>query len=114
MFPIFHLKGYTASDPLDRLSTRQGILLHGAVIFVFAILLIYLIDDVFQLVFFKNFTWKVAEVLLFAGVYAPLFYFLRKSSSLLSYLLILLPLFLVDLYLEAHCERTIANPAIWN
>ncbi|MBK8954087.1 MAG: GMC family oxidoreductase [Saprospiraceae bacterium] len=114
MIPIFTMKGYTSVDPLDGLSNAKRTLLHMLVCTAFTILLIFLIDPVFKIVFFKNFCSQIAEVVLFGVIYAFIIVQIRKSSSLVHYFIIFLPLYIADLYLETHCMRSLEDKAIWN
>ncbi|NNE16751.1 MAG: hypothetical protein HKN51_17335 [Saprospiraceae bacterium] len=113
ILPI-NFKGFIKADPLDKFDGRTGLFIHMAVTLFFCVLLLYLIDPVLEIVFFKNNFIKVLEVVLFVGIYAPLIYSLRKSSSLLHYLLIFIPLFFCDILLESSCARSVADKALWN
>ena len=122
--PFFHVQGYTADDPLDKAPklVRFGIV--SAVNLVLSIGLLYLITDN-KVVRFNGFSvWGIAfspfatmvlEVIINCLVYAPIIVLLRKASSVYIYLVVLLPYFLLDLFIEHH-YRAAGRPdlALWN
>jgi len=114
MIPIFHLKGYKHADPLDALSKKSRTILHMSVCSIITILLLVLIGPVFKIVFFKCLAWQIAEVIMFGGLYAYIIVNTRKASSLFHYLIILIPLFITDIFLETHGARSLNDPSIWN
>lgn len=114
MLPIFNLRGFTGYDPLDELSARSRTLLHMLVCSCVTVLMIILIDSVFKIVFFKALIWQIAEVFMFGVLYAWIIINTRKSSSLFHFLIILVPLYIGDIYLETHCIRSLNDRAIWN
>ena len=114
MIPLFHLKGYRNADPLDALSKKSRTVLHMAVCSIVTTLLLVLIGPVFKIVFFKCFAWQIAEVIMFGGFYSYIIVNTRKASSLFHYLIILVPLFITDIYLETHGARSLEDPSIWN
>lgn len=114
MIPILYFSGFKANDPLDGLSARRRMLLHVLVCIVVSITMVIMIDSVFKIVFFAGVKWKIAEVFMFGVLYALIIINTRKSGSLFHFLIILIPLYLGDIYLEAHCLRTQTDKAIWN
>ncbi|MVM39351.1 hypothetical protein GO730_20220 [Spirosoma sp. HMF3257] len=112
MLPPFNLKGYTASDPLDRVSPRTGLLVLMGVTALITCLLLYFIVYQFNLVAFQSKWVMLAEVVGYTFLIAPVVFFLRKSSSVVPYLLVFLPLYLLDLYIQAHF-RDLGKPALW-
>ena len=65
MPPLFNLKGYTKSDPLDRAPVHMQYILMMLVTAVMSVILVYAITDVFHLLEFKTFGVKVFEVVVF-------------------------------------------------
>lgn len=112
MIPLFTLKGYSKTDPLDLVGSRARYIIHILVTAVITGLLVYVIDDVLQIVKFKSLWVKVVEVVWFGFIFAPLLIALRKSSSVFLYLLILAPLYPFDLYLEHHVRP--CGAALWD
>ncbi len=110
---IFNFKGYTARDPLDKAPVFMQYLLMMIVTMIASILLVYAIIDVFGLLEFKTLGVKVLEVVVFTFIAAPLIVMLRKSSSLVLMLVIFLPLFIFDIYLQANI-RDKGEVALWS
>ncbi|MBK9109520.1 MAG: GMC family oxidoreductase [Saprospiraceae bacterium] len=114
MIPILNLRAYTAWDPLDGLSNVKRTILHMIVCSCITVSMIILIDSVFHIVFFKSLCWQIAEVFMFGVLYALIIINTRKSSSIFHFLIILVPLYIGDLYLETHYMRSFDERAIWN
>ncbi len=113
MTPLFSLRGQVGVDPLDRLPARGRYLLAIYVTLAMTAVLVLLITRVFDLVRFSS-TWVVvAEMVGFSLIAAPLVVAFRKSSSLIHYAIVLVPLYLLDLYLE-HRYRARGLRAIWD
>ncbi|MEO6695413.1 MAG: GMC family oxidoreductase N-terminal domain-containing protein, partial [Ignavibacteria bacterium] len=113
MPPIFNFKGYTKHDPLDKAPVIMQYAIMMLVTTIISILLVYAITDLFKLLEFKTFGVKVMEVLVFSLLTAPLIIVLRKSSSLILILIIFIPLFLFDLFLQANV-RDKGEIALWS
>jgi choline dehydrogenase-like flavoprotein len=113
MPPFFNIKGYTKPDPLDKAPVLMQYLLMMIVTCAASVLLVYAITDVFDLLEFQNFRIEVLEVVVFTFFFAPLIVFLRKSSSLVLMLVIFLPLFIFDIYLQANV-RDKGLVALWS
>lgn len=111
--PLINLKGYTEPDPLDRAPAKMKYILMMAVNLVISILLVYLITDVFKLLEFRSLGVKIFEVAVFTLLSAPLITALRKSSSLVLIIVILIPLFIFDIYLQANV-RDKGGIALWS
>ncbi|CAN5601394.1 hypothetical protein BH18THE1_BH18THE1_22700 [soil metagenome] len=112
MPPVLNLKGYIYPDPLDKAPVFMQYMLMMLVTCVASVILVYAITDVFHLLEFKNFGVKVFEVAVFTLIAAPLMVLLRKSGSLFLILIILIPLFIFDIYLQANV-RDYGNVALW-
>lgn len=78
-----------------------------------SVILVYAITDLFKLLEFKTFGVKVFEVVVFTFIAAPLVVIFRKSSSLFLILLIFIPLFIFDIYLQANV-RDKGHIALWS
>ena len=102
MPPLINIRGYTSKDPLDKAPVVMQYVLMMAVTLIASILLVYAITDYFKLLEFQTFGVKVTEVILFTFIFAPLVVMLRKSGSLVLMLVIFLPLFIFDIYLQAN------------
>ncbi|MEO8664007.1 MAG: hypothetical protein ABI462_00810, partial [Ignavibacteria bacterium] len=110
---LFNLKGYINPDPLDKTPAAMQYVLMMIVTCVMSVILVYIITDVFQLLEFKTFGVKVFEVIVFTLIAAPLVVMMRKSSSLVLILIIFIPLFIFDIYLQANV-RDNGNVALWS
>nr|MBP9191988.1 hypothetical protein [Ignavibacteria bacterium] len=102
MPPLFNLKGYTSGDPMDKAPVVMQYILMMLVSMIISVILVYAITDYFQLLEFQSFGVKVMEVVIFTLVFAPIMVIMRKSSSLVLMLVIFLPLFIFDIFLQAH------------
>lgn len=112
--PAFiNFKGYTKPDPLDKAPVVMQYVLMMIVTFIMSVLLVYAITDLFPLLEFKSFGVKVLEVVVFTFVAAPLVVLMRKSSSVVLILMIFLPLFIFDIFLQANF-RDKGQVALWS
>jgi choline dehydrogenase-like flavoprotein len=102
MPPLFNIKGYTSDDPIDKAPVVMQYILMMLVSMIISVILVYAITDYFQLLEFQSFGVKVMEVVIFTLVFAPIMVIMRKSSSLVLMLVIFLPLFIFDIFLQAH------------
>ena len=112
MVRSFNLRGYTDFDPLDFMPPARRAALAIAVTAGVAIILVILIAHVFLVVEFIGPWFEYVEVAGFALVAAPLVLWLRKSSSILITLVILVPLLLADLFQQGNL-RDVGQPALW-
>ena len=97
---FLNFKGYTKSDPLDKAPPVMQYIPMMTVTFIVSVVLIYLITDVFKLFEFRSFGVKVLEVSVFTIIAVPVITALRKSGSPVLILLIFIPLFIFDIYLQ--------------
>lgn len=79
---------------------------------LFTIGLVILITQVWKVVELSGPGAYVAEVLIFAGIIAPSVTAFRKSTSLFHFAIVLVPLWLVDMWLEHHV-RMQGQRAVW-
>ncbi len=125
MAKFLNIKGYIWPDPLDKAPGVAKYLLLMLVNLVLTILLVYgethlkiVQINGFTLFghFFPPFATKSIEVLSNCLIFAPLMILARKCSSLIPYLIIFIPYFLLDLFLESHyrCCNQNSNLALWN
>ncbi len=125
MAKFLNIKGYIWPDPLDKAPGVAKYLLLMLVNLVLTILLVYgethlkiVQINGFTLFghFFPPFATKSIEVLSNCLIFAPLMLLARKCSSLIPYLIIFIPYFLLDLFLESHyrCCNQNSNLALWN
>ena len=121
---FFNLHGFIANDPLDKAPVFIRFVLLGTVNLVLTIFLIYLITNNaiisfngFELGGFKfpPFATMVLEVFMNGIVYSSLIVLLRKASSVYHFLIVFIPYFLLDLFIEHHFRQT-GHPelALWN
>lgn len=102
MISIVNFRGYRGEDPLDHISTKNMFVVQMLVTAVATIIKMHYTAEVWRIVDIP-WTWvKVLEVVSYAGIIAPTVVMLRKSSSIIHYLVYLIPLYLLDLYLEAN------------
>jgi choline dehydrogenase-like flavoprotein len=113
MISPFNVRGYDSLDPLDFVPLPARTALAMGVTGIVSLLLVYVITDVIHVVTFIGLWFEIVEVAGFALLAAPLTLWLRKSSSLVPYAIITLPLMLTDLYLQAH-YRDLGIPALWD
>src|SRR4051812_6841882 len=110
MITLLNLRGYVAPDPLDKASRKVQTLLIIGVNLVLTIGLLYFISG--KIVYFHGFplfgrqlgykATMILEVLINCLVFSPLIVRVRKTSSFIPYLIVLLPYFLMDLWIESH------------
>jgi hypothetical protein len=109
----FYLRGFPGNDPLDNLASRVRLALVILITGVVSAVLVYVISDVFPLIDFHGWRMKLAEIAGF-GLIVPLIVLpIRRSSSLVITLLITLPLYALDLFLQSH-YRDHGRPALWD
>jgi hypothetical protein len=107
---LFGFRGYSAPDPLDRANGFRKYLILILVNLALTAVLLWLISD--KIVHFNGFTIHnrhfpatatvVLEFIANGIIFSSLIIFLRKCSSLVHYAIVLIPYFLMDLYIEAH------------
>src|SRR5271169_4329696 len=102
MISPFNFRGYTALDPLDYVSPGARVALAGFVTAMMSVLLVYTITVVYPAVTFIGVWFEVFEVAGYAIAGATLILWLRKSSSIVLYAAVALPLTLADLYLQSQ------------
>ncbi len=112
MISPINIRGFQGRDPLDQLPPKRRLLLAIGVTAVVTIGLVILITRIWPVIQFRSVWVEVGEVVLFAFVFAPIMLGFRKSSSLVHYLLVFLPFFLFDLYLQSHV-REAGKIALW-
>jgi hypothetical protein len=122
---IFNFRGYSARDPLDKATSlaQYGILI--GVNLVLSIGIVYSITH-FKIVYFNGFTLlghyfppRVTmglEIFTNCLIFSPLLVFTRKSSSVLALLIVFIPYYSLDLYIESHYRLNNQNAAraLWN
>jgi choline dehydrogenase-like flavoprotein len=113
--PLFSLGGYTAYDPLDRISSNAARLLFISVfVGITAALFNWIQGPVLDCIRFRSgfFWWGVLIMtLVFTAMLVPL----RKSSSLVFYILIISLAVPLELYLQSYVRSTAAETtACWD
>jgi hypothetical protein len=112
MHPLFTLHGYTAEDPLDRVTTSVRYTVSVLTAAVISTVFLYLIFNVLSVAGLK-FSWLFwVEIAVLALIYTPLIVTLRKASSLVIMFLLMAAGIPLDLFLEAQ-YRTAGEQALW-
>ena len=102
MVPIFNLRGFTAVDPLDRAPEAVRFVLTIAVSGALAFAFLYTQSAGLNVTTFPSQSVMWIGIAIYAFVMAPLLVVLRKSSSLLFYLMIVSVCVPVDIFRQAH------------
>ncbi|HSE37249.1 MAG TPA: GMC family oxidoreductase N-terminal domain-containing protein [Blastocatellia bacterium] len=102
MVPIFNLRGFTAVDPLDRAPAAMRFVLTIAVSGALAFAFLYTQSAALNVTTFPSQSVMWIGIAIYAFVMAPLLVVLRKSSSLLFYLMIVSVCVPVDIFRQAH------------
>jgi hypothetical protein len=102
MIPFFNFRGYTAPDPLDRAPVPMQLILTCSVSAVIALAFLYLESYGLNVVTFKSIWVFWIGCAVYAFVMGALLALLRKSSSLLFYLMIVAAGVSADIWLQAH------------
>ncbi|MEP6613304.1 MAG: GMC family oxidoreductase N-terminal domain-containing protein [Mucilaginibacter sp.] len=120
---FFNFRGYSGPDPLDKAPGISSYVLVILVNLLLSIVLLYVITGPAHILYFNGFKicnsyfspWYTMglEVLINCLIFSPIINLLRKSSSLVFYLLVLLAYYPVDLYIEAHYRHTLPQLALW-
>jgi hypothetical protein len=117
-------RGYTAPDPLDKAAGYRMYLLLISTNLVLSVVLLYGISasGIVQFNGFTAFGYSFSplatmglEVITNCLIFSPLIILARKCSSLIPYLIVFLPYYLLDLYIESHyrCASCDGNLALW-
>ncbi len=115
MLSLINFRGYTAPDPLDKGTTVKEFLILAVINMLLSALLIWLITAQ-KIVTFNGPTQtgffaapiitEIAEILINGFLFSYLIFILRKCSSIFPFLVVLVPYFLLDLYIESHYRAT--------
>ncbi|QQS35115.1 MAG: GMC family oxidoreductase N-terminal domain-containing protein [Ignavibacteriales bacterium] len=118
---LINFKGYTSKDPLDKAPVSMQYIIVMSVNLILSVILIYFITkyNVVQFNGFRLFGYDfpplatmILEVITNTFIYSFLIVLLRKSSSLIIYLIVFLPYYLLDLYLESFVRHS-GGTALW-
>jgi len=108
---FFNIKGYNQSDAYDLIDSKKlGTGIFIGITFLCVALFYHLVENTFQLLTFRGPCSKWIFLVIFTLVYSLLAKPLRKSTSFFFVLLILIPLFLGDLYYEGSFKK---GAALW-
>ncbi len=112
MIAVFNFRGYTATDPIDRAPGSMSPLLTWTVSAAVALIFLYVQSYTLNIVTYKSplVFWIGAAIYTF--VVGTMLALLRKSSSLLFYLTIVIVCSLADLWQQAHL-RDKGLEALW-
>lgn len=122
MIPLINLKGYFQKDPLDKASGFMPYALLMSVNFILTVILlnIILLTGIVQFngftilgLYFPPFWTSVLEVITNTLIYSAIIVYLRKSSSLIHYLVVFIPYFLIDLYLTGYVRGVPGAIPLW-
>src|SRR6185312_9127345 len=102
MTTLFNFRGYTQPDPLDKGSRQAGLFILVLVNIVLTGMLLYAIQH-YKIVYFQGFrlfgisfpplATEILELLINGFVFPVLIFATRKCSSLVPFLIVLLPYF---------------------
>jgi GMC oxidoreductase len=121
---LLNLRGYTAPDPLDKATGYRMYLLLITINLILSVVLLYLItaSGIVQFNGFTAFGYSFSplatmglEVITNCLIFSPLIILARKCSSLIPYLIVFLPYYLLDLFIDSHyrCASCDGNLALW-
>jgi choline dehydrogenase-like flavoprotein len=102
MVPIFNLRGYTAVDPFDRAPAAMRFVFTIAVSGVLAFAFRYMQSADLDVTTFPHQSVMWIGIAVYAFVMAPLLVILRKSSSLLFYLMIVGVCVPANIFCQVH------------
>jgi hypothetical protein len=122
---FFNLRGYISPDPLDKAPNFMPYLLLIIVNALLTVLLIFLNSYGHFITYnkiyifnheFPSLVGMVLQVLLNCIVFSPLIILLRKSSSFINYIIILIPYLVMDIYFESHFRYKVccSSYPLWN
>lgn len=112
MVPFFTIRGYTAVDPLDALTSRMRYILTVAMVFIVSVIYFWVVFYMLE-VFLLPANWLLwVEIAFLTIIYGSIVVFLRKASSLILIFIMLLLGVPLDLYLETH-YRAAGLSALW-
>ena len=121
---LFNLRGYTNPDPLDKATGLARFIILAMVNITLTIALIYLITH-FRIVYFQGFTLfhhsfsstytEILEVMINGLLYTSMILFTRKCSFIIPFLIVLIPYYILDLYIQSHYRMPgqEAGKALW-
>jgi hypothetical protein len=124
MIKFLNFRGYIWPDPLDKAPGFMKYLLLIIVNSLLSVVLIYGVTH-FKIVSFNGLNlfghhygpratvW--AEIFTNGMLYSPIIILMRKCSSLIPYLIVFIPYFLLDLFIESHyrCGKCDISHALW-
>src|SRR5207302_5748976 len=102
MIPIFNIRGYTAVDPIDRAPARMRFLLTWAVSAALGVPFLYIQAYILKIVGYTTVWTFIVGAVIYTFVMGSLLVVLRKSSSLLFWLMILATASSVDIFRESY------------
>ncbi len=112
MVPFFTLRGYTAADPLDTLTSRLRYFLIVGMVFIVSVIYFWVVFYRLE-VFLLPADWLIwVEIVFLTIVYGSIVVFLRKASSVILILIMMLLGVPMDLYLESY-YRAAGLTAMW-
>jgi len=120
---FINFRGYTDADPLDKPRPLSGFFILAFVNTILSIILIYLITNN-RIVYFHGpaksgffstpLSTEIIEVIVNGFIFSALIFMLRKCTSLVPFLIVLLPYYLLDLYIESHFRLSgHSDRALW-
>ena len=108
---LFNLRGYTHPDPLDKATGAARFIILALVNILLSIILIPLIIH-YKIVYFQGFTLfghsfsalytEILEVFINGIVYTSLILVTRKCSFIVPFLIVFVPYYILDLYIQSH------------
>jgi hypothetical protein len=108
---LLNFGGYKSPDPLDKAPAFASYAIPILINLILSVLVIYSITH-FRIVYFNGFTIRghyfsyhyseLLEILINCLVFAPLISFTRKSSSLIPFLIVFVPYYSLDLFIQSR------------
>jgi|SRR5450432_168689 len=120
---IINFRGYIKKDPLDK---APGLVRFILIMLVncFLSFLLFKSATHFKIIYFNGFTFlghpftsratMLLGIILNCFVFSPLIMVSRKCSSFIPYLIVFIPYFLMDLWLESHDRVFNPEQSLWN
>ena len=123
MIPLLSFTGFVGNDPLDKAAGLKKFLLLSAVNLVLTLIIFFIIST-FDIVKFNGFTLFgieftpfytiILEILVNCLLFSTLVVLMRKSSSIIHFLIILIPYFLIDVFYEMYYRHSENDKSLWH
>jgi hypothetical protein len=112
MAPLLTIHGYTGHDPLDRAPEGMRFVLTMAVCALLTTAFLYVANVAMGIYTFREPWMFWVGCAVFTFVWGPILTFMRKASSLVITAMLLVPVVLLEIYLQAQF-RDLGLTALW-